>query len=291
MEGMKKREDIGSMTLTRTDILEGIRTVSRTHYHEDRIDILERVLDDVGDLFSGRRKGYLKCDTWYHNLMHTLQVLPPFLGIIEGRNKSKDIPGVSKELFVLGIIAVLLHDTGYIKAEGDNEGTGGKYTFVHIQRSIDYSGKYLLELGVDENSISTIRNFIMCTGVFISSDTLPFRSEEEKLVGYALGTADLLGQMSSAAYPEKLHLLYREFEEAYHYEGMENLRRKGVRIFASADELIRNTPDFFATEVMKRFEKMGSLHRYLTYHFEDSGNHYIEAIEENMKKIQRSCSL
>lgn len=130
----------------------------------------------------------------------------------------------------------------------------------------------------------------MCTGVVVNYDDLPFHSEEERIAGYALGTADLLGQMSAADYPEKLPLLYREFEEAYYHEGVEKLREKGMKIFESADDLIRHTPVFYEVEVMKRLQKMGSLYNYLTYHFKDSRNLYIEAIEENIQKIKRAFS-
>jgi hypothetical protein len=63
-----------------------------------------------------------------------------------------------------------------------------------------------------------------------------------------------------------------------------------VKIFASENDLIRNTPTFYEFEVMRRFEKMGSQYKYLTYHFKDARNHYIEAIEENVRKIKRASS-
>src|SRR4030043_1043759 len=126
----------------------------------------------------------------------------------------------------------------------------------------------------------------MCTGVIVDYNKLPFNSELERILGYALGTADLLGQMSAVDYPEKLPMLYREFEEAYHYEGVKKLRRKGTTVFKSADDLIRNTPNFYEVVVRERFEKIGSLYKYLTYHFKDSRNHFIESIEENIRKIR-----
>ena len=130
----------------------------------------------------------------------------------------------------------------------------------------------------------------MYTGVIVDYNKLPFNSEEEKIVGYALGTADLLGQMSAGDYPEKLLMLYREFEEAYHFEGIERLREKGLTIFASADDLIKHPPGFYEGVVKERFKNLGSLYTYLTFHFNDERNHYIEAIEENIKKIKNATS-
>jgi hypothetical protein len=281
---------ISGGSLTHTNIVNKIRATYQENYHDYNVEIVESVLKDVMDLFAGKKKGFLKCDTGYHDLLHTLQVIPPFIGIIDGRNKSQSMPKISKEVFDLGIIAVLLHDTGYIKTEDDIEGTGGKYTFLHIERSINFAEHYLSQRGFEKKQISGVRNIIMCTGVIVNYDELPFHSEEERIAGYALGTADLLGQMSADDYPEKLLLLYREFEESYHYEGMERLRKKGIKIFRSADDLIRNTPSFYEVEVKKRFQKMGSLHQYLTYHFRGSRNYYTDAIEENIRKLKHASS-
>ena len=279
---------LNSSKLTIPYLLDNIRQVYKENYKNDDIETIKTVLHDLIDLFSGKMKGYLQCDTGYHDINHSLQIVPPFVGIIDGWNKSNKSPKISKEFFDRGIIAVLLHDTGYIKTENDIEGTGAKYTFIHTQRSADFASYYLSERGFKKDIIKSVRNIIMYTGVRIDYDKLPFDSEEEKIVGYALGTADLLGQMSADDYPEKLLMLYREFEEAYHFEGTEQLRKDGVTIFESADDLIKHTPIFYETVVKERFMKMGSLHTYLAYHFNDVRNPYIEAIEENIKKIKRS---
>ncbi|MFZ6016862.1 MAG: hypothetical protein ACOYU0_04455 [Nitrospirota bacterium] len=268
------------------NILNEIKTIYKENYQGDNIDIIEVVFNDVMDLFSGKRKGFRKCDIRYHDFSHTLQIIPPFIKIIDGWNKSENNPKISREFFDIGIIAVLLHDTGYIKTEDDIDGTGAKYTFIHIQRSTDFAGHYLSEIGFEEHKISSVKNIIMCTGVKVDYKKILFNSEEERIVGYALGTADLLGQMSAFDYPEKLPILYREFEEAYHYEGIERLREKGMTVFGSVDDLISKTPYFYEAAVMGRLKDMGSIYKYLTYHFKDSRNHYIEAIEENIKRIR-----
>ena len=288
---MKSKKDathvLKSTLLTPQSLKNKIRAIYREHYQNDNISKIEEVLNDLTDLFSGKMSGYLKCDTGYHDIMHTLQVVSPFIGIIDGWIKSKNLPQISKAMFDRGIIAVLLHDTGYIKTENDVEGTGAKYTFIHTQRSADFAGTYLSKKGFDKDTISSIMNIIMYTGVAVDYDKLPFNSEEERIVGFALGTADLLGQMSAADYPEKLPNLYREFEESYHFEGIDTLRKKGMTVFESADDLIRQTPSFYENTVKDRFKNMGSLYTYLTNHFDDKRNHFIEAIEENIEEIKK----
>ena len=276
--------------LNKEKVLEYVRTIYRDTYDTNNLDLIEQVFNDVEDLFAGRMAGYMRCDTSYHDLVHTLQVIQPFIGIIDGINKSEYPLKLSKYYFDLGIIAVLLHDTGYIKTDTDTKGTGGKYTFAHIQRSIDFAERYLSSIGLAHEAVVGVRNIIMCTGVVIDYSALPFNSEEERILGYALGTADLLGQMSDPDYYEKLPSLYSEFEESYRFEGIDDLREKGITIFTSAEDLIRSTPRFYEAVVKGRFEKLGNLHMYMTYHFNDSKNPYIEAIEENIEKIRQTLA-
>jgi len=272
------------------DLLNEIKGFCKENYKEEDISLIELVFKDIIDLFSGRRKGFLRCDTRYHDLSHTLQVVSPFIGIIDGWNKSENPLKISKEFFEMGIIGVLLHDTGYIKTADDIEGTGAKYTFIHPYRSSEFASKYLQEIGFEEDKILSIKNIIMCSGVKVDYNKIRFASEEERIVGYALGTADLLGQMSSPDYPEKLQVLYNEFEEAYRYEGKEKLNKYGIPMFESAEDLIRKTPDFYHNVVMGRFKEMGDIYKYLKFHFNDSRNHYIEAIEENIERIKHIYS-
>ncbi len=231
--------------LTLENILDELKIICKEIYGGNNIDLIKTALNDVAALFSGKRKGFQKCDTRYHDLMHTLQVIPPFIGIIDGWNKNKSTPYITREIFDIGIIAVLLHDTGYIKTEDDIEGTGAKYTFTHIHRSADFAGLYLPQLGFDKYKISGVQNIIMCTGVKIDYTKIPFNSKEECTVGYALGTADLLGQMSADDYPEKLPILYREFEEAYRYEGIEKLRKRKAIVYESVDVVVRRTAHIY----------------------------------------------
>lgn len=271
--------------LTYENIMGEIKTICRANYHDEDVGLVEHVFRDSINLFDGRTDGFQKCDTRYHTIVHTLQTIPPFIEIIDGWNKSKSTPFVSKEYYVLGIIAVILHDTGYIKDNGDTEGTGAKYTFTHVQRSIDFAGMYLPRIGLDNKSVASVQNAIRCTGV-IFDNKVHFHSEEERIIGYALGTADLLGQMSASDYVDKLPELYLEFEEAYGFEGLENLYGKGSTLFKDSGHLIENTPVFFEKIVMERFKTMGSIYTYLVYHYNSNDIPYIKEIEKNIGKIR-----
>jgi hypothetical protein len=277
---------INKPNLSPETIRNDIKQAYKNIYNVSDTELADTVLQDLTTLFSGGMPGFLKCDTGYHDLLHTLQVVPPFIGIIDGWNKSERRPAISRESFDNGIIAVLLHDTGYIKTGTDSAGTGAKYAFVHTKRSAEFAARYLAQIGFGAGRIASVQNIIMCTGVRIEFEHIRFHSEEERIVGYALGTADLIGQMSAPDYLEKLPVLYREFEEAYRYEGSDKLSQMGMVVFNNADDLISKTPYFFEVVVKKHFENMGSVHECLALHFPDSRNHYLEEIEENIKKIK-----
>ena len=272
-------------TLTQESILKNIPTICETNYSDNDITLIERVLSDVINLFHGKKPRYQACDTEYHNLSHTFQTIPPFVGMIDGWNKSGESPRISKTYFTFGTIGVLLHDTGYIKTEGDNNGTGAKYTFIHMERSVEFARQYLKEIEFAEENIPSILNIIRCTGVTLKID-IPFHNNEEKITGYALGTADILGQMSTDGYIEKLPVLYNEFVEAYRFMDMDKLKGQGPALPESADDLIRSTPKFYEDVALPRFKFMNSMHEYLRYHFDSPDNPYLSAIEKNIALIK-----
>jgi len=263
-----------------------VRDVAKEGYNRTEISRIEHTFRDVCALFEGRMEGYQGCDTSYHNIEHTFQVMAPYAQIINGWNKAKQSPYIPFSYFELGVIAVLLHDTGYIKKEGDIEGTGAKYTFKHVDLSIDFCNKYLSKRGFKESEIVSISNIIYCTDLMVNVETIPFTCQEERIVGYATGVADLLGQMSAENYIQKLALLYQELQEGYRFEGVKNLKRKGVTIFKDEDDLIKNTPSFYYNIVLRRFRSMGSVDKYIVYHFPERYDPYKIRIENNMKLIK-----
>ena len=91
-------------------------------------------------LFRGNYPGYQKCNTWYHDLKHTTDCLLAMARLLHGASLN-GLPLPDRDV-VLGLTAALFHDTGYIQAEDDLEGTGAKYTLVHVERSVAFMEKY-----------------------------------------------------------------------------------------------------------------------------------------------------
>ena len=238
--------------------------------------------------FTGNYRDYLPIDARYHDFEHTLQGTLCMIRLLHGRQIAKAPPELTQRMFKLGLMAILLHDTGYLKTRDDAEGTGAKYTLVHVNRSAEFAAQILGEKGFNGKDITTVQNMIRCTGVNVDLAALRFHDELERIVGFALGTADLLGQMAASDYVEKLPILYEEFAESERF----NAGNKAPRaVFASEQDLIQKTPAFWRKYVLSRIQKeFQGLYNYLSQPYPDGPNLYIECIESNIERVQRTLS-
>ena len=240
------------------------------------------------DCFGGKYKDYQASDARYHDLEHTLQGTLCMARLLHGRHQAGAKPGVNQRLFELGLLAILLHDTGYLKKKDDAGGTGAKYTLTHVTRSVQFAEQFLEEKAIPLAEIRMVQNMIRCTGVNANLSLIPFQSEMEKTVGFALGTADLLGQMAADDYVEKLPVLYSEFEEsARFYEG----KMSSTQSFSGANDLVRKTPDFWTKYVLPKIKnEFWGLYRFLNRPYPNGPNYYIQRVEANIEKVRRQLA-
>lgn len=243
-----------------------------------------RVFAWTAGSFNGNHPDYQPIDARYHDLEHTLQGTLCFARLLRGRFRAGAKPQVSQRMFELGLIAMLMHDTGYLKRRDDTSGTGAKYTIVHVSRSAEFAGALLAEKGYSRTDIISVQNMICCTGVDAMLNLIQFQNEEEKVVGYALGTADLLGQMAADDYVAKLPILYSEFAEAaQHTSDTTHI----VSMFSSAEDLVRNTPNFWEKYVKPKLNRdFEGMHKYLNEPNQNGSNWYLQRIEANMASIR-----
>ena len=256
-----------------------VRRIYEGSFGSFLFDKVEHTLHGVVELFDGRYPGYQKCDTGYHDLEHTLQVYLATARIFDGFVRENH-GEISRHSVVLGLIAALGHDTGFIKEEWDTEGSGAKYTLVHTVRSREFMEKYLPQLGYNSLETRQVQNIIGCAGIPpVHSSGINSTSDDEREISCILGTADYLGQMSAPDYLEKLPILYEEFKEG------------GVPGYTSAQDLMEKTPSFFEDIVMRVLsEDFHSVYRLAASHF-GGKNLYIEGIEKNMELLRNSLKL
>jgi hypothetical protein len=126
---------------------------------------------------------------------------------------------------------------------------------------------------------------IRCTGVGVDLGAISFQSESERIVGYALATADLLGQMAAEDYVEKLPVLFEEFREAAAFSPE---LHGDFTHFANAEELMRNTPKFWTYYVWPRLNtEFRGLYRFLEEPYPGGPNWYLQRIEANLALLSQ----
>lgn len=243
-----------------------------------------RVFGWAVEYFTGHYCNYQPVDARYHDFEHTLQGTLCMSRLLRGRHFAGTQPVMTDPIFHLGLLAILMHDTGYLKKRDDTEGTGAKYTVTHVARSADFAAELLKGKGFSASDINAVRNMISCTGVNAKLDQIPFQSELERITGFALATADLLGQMAADDYLAKLPVLYSEFAEAAEYT---KGKSPWMAAFKSAPDMIEKTPMFWSGYVLPKLDRdFCGLYRFLSDPYPTGPNWYVERIEQNMARIR-----
>ena len=261
-----------------------VQSTYRLMFPEAHAGFVPRAFSWFKDSFEGRQSDYQPNDAKYHDMEHTLQGTLCMVRLLKGRHEAGVMPRLDQRMFELGLLAILLHDTGYLKRRGDTKGTGAKYTITHVTRSAEFASRILKEKGLKDSEIKSVQNMIRCTGVDAALDMIPFGSDEERVVGFALGTADLLGQMAAEDYVEKLPVLFSEFAEAAEYS---HDQASLVAMFSSAEDLMRKTPMFWENYVKPKLDdEFLMLHEFLRDPHPNGENEYEDRIEENMERLR-----
>lgn len=214
---------------------------------------IRRTFNDFNALFEGKYPGYRACNTRYHDKVHTADALLALSRLIDGYNLTHDpLPVTAVRR---GLIAAILHDTGYIQIKNDRRGTGAKYTVNHVDRSIHFMERYLGERGHARADFLAAARMVRCTGLSVNIARISFTSRAEEIIGKMLGAADLIGQMASRTYLERLMYLYREFREGH------------VRGFHSEHDLLHKTLGFYAAVRRRLSETLDNVDTYALMHF------------------------
>ena len=268
-------------------VLDEARTIAFMMFEEFDFDILNHIFKDIIRLFRGEYPGYRKCNTEYHNLKHTTDTFLAMARLVHGAFVSGE--NFTSKQVNLGLICALMHDTGYIQTLDDEMGTGAKYTGIDTKRSIVFMDNYIADSGFSKENFKHYHNILICAGLDAEIKKIQFDSRQTELMCKMLGTADLLGQMADRTYLEKLLFLYHEFKEG------------GIMGYADELDLLKKTMDFYDM-TQKRFTNvLGSMNKYMHYHFKARWNldkdlymesvkkhiHYLEFILENHEKDYR----
>jgi hypothetical protein len=244
------------------------------------LEPIDSAYQDVLRLFTGSFPGYQGCNTAYHDIFHTLDVLLASARLVHGAATTDIAFSVDDINHIL--LAALMHDTGYIQRQSESTGTGAQFTAIHIERSIEFVSSYFRNHAQIEIDVEAMAQILHCTGLNTKIDAIAFKSEQTRLLGFILGTGDLLGQMSDRYYIEKLPILYEEFQEG------------GIPGFTSDIGLMRGTPEFYAMSKQRFTNILGGANRFMKNHFRArwgiDRDLYPLSIERNLEFLQSVVS-
>lgn len=241
-----------------------------------------KAYQDFYSLYSGNYEGYHACDTLYHDLQHTLDMSLAMARLLHGYNREFPDSPIEGEKFLLGMVAALFHDAGYIRKKGiDTAPNGAYYTLCHVSRSGEFLANYLHHLGL-EHHIPLAIQLVQFTGYETPIEHIPVTQVQDRHLGYLLGSADLLAQLSDRCYLEKCRdRLFPEFVLG----GVTSESTQGD--FLSPEQLLQQTPVFFENSVQTRLnQSFEGLHAVEAHYF--GGKHfYMDTIKNNIAYIEK----
>lgn len=274
----------GSELLTASKVDAALRASFVRMFPDSAFSLGRIVFADVNLMFEGRCLDYQASDTPYHNLQHTFRVLLCYNDIMEGWHISGTEPRLTSRQYELGMVAVLFHDTGYLKLRADMQGTGAKYTSTHVMRSCAFASAHLPQHEVTLAELDSILAMIRCTAFTQGLQNFRFQEPIDGIMGCAVATADYLGQMAAPDYPESLALLFSELKESDDYANVPRAQRR----FNSSKELITDTLVFWRAHVLPRLNReLLGVYRFLARPYPDGPNAYIDAVNANLARIEK----
>jgi hypothetical protein len=251
-----------------------------------RLAPLQDAFDTFTKLYAGTLPGFLGCDTWYHDAQHSLDCALAMARLVDGHDRA-ETERLGARRALLGVIIALFHDAGYIRRHNDPARNGAEYTLNHVHRSAEFLAAYLPRIGfADEVKLTS--QIVHFTGYEVALDKIKVANPKDRMLGYLLGTADVIAQTSDRCYLEKCRdYLFREFEIC----GLAGIAPQGspARPYPTVQSLLQGTPEFNRKLWDERLDGyFGSVYRYMEPHFGTPGhNPYVEQIKAHLQYIAR----
>src|SRR6185295_2599305 len=169
--------------------------------------------------------------------------------LMDGYQRSRDPheAPLTRELFVVGALAALFHDCGYLRRRHDHRHRyGAEYTLIHVSRGAAFLREYLRALGLEEPLARLGGTLVHFTGYERPTESIRIPGSLERRLGQMLGTADILAEMSDRCYLEKCReRLYPEFVRG-RLAGEARGIARSIPVYASGADLVNKTPRFYA---------------------------------------------
>jgi hypothetical protein len=251
-------------------VLEEVQTIFRMMHPGADLKPVKTLFTDIIALFSGKFPGFKACMTGYHNLKHTTDTTLAMTRLIHGSLASNS--NFDEREMILGIMAALMHDVGYIQESTENFGTGASLSPVHVQRSIAFMTHYLQKKGCAGQDIDLVKKAIQCTDLNRPVDTIRFAGRNSESIGKMLAAADLLAQTADRNYLEKLPLLFLEFKEA------------GLNTYETELDLFKDSLAFNQKLNQRLKNDLDGVDRFMPAHFNIRWNIHKDMYQDSIEK-------
>ena len=243
--------------------------------------LMDRAFADFQALYRGEYAGYQASDTRFHDAQNVMEVTLAMARLMDGYERSRrDSPPLGTRLFQLGILLALFHDIGYLRKTSDvTAPSGAFYTASHVSRGVQFLREYLPKVGL-EDVRETGAELLHFTGTEKTISAIAVTDPLLRFIGNLLGSAEIMAQMADRCYLEKCRdRLYPEFVEA----GLANKQTATGEeiIYASGEDLVQQTPAFFAAAVNRLEDELDGVYNYAATHF-GGYNLYIHAATRNV---------
>jgi hypothetical protein len=268
-------------------VMDAVRLLFETQWPNQPVEPLRTAFKTFGHLVDGRLPGYNGIDTVYHDRQHTLDATLAMARLLVAYDRTC---GTSERLgferSVMGLIAAIFHDAGYVRKISDVRLNGAEYTNCHVSRSAQFLGAFLPTVGMAAWA-PIARQIVHFTGYEVAPEAIELTDPLDRKAGHLLGTADLIAQMSDRCYLEKCRdRLYPEFVLA----GVATGRTAGGDVevrFGSGLDLLRQTPAFVASAIRDRLDgAFGGAYHYVEALY-DGQNPYMQAIQQHLTFLQK----
>ena len=202
------------------------------------------------------------------------------------RSRAAGERALGPEVFLVGVLAALFHDFGYLRRRRDRRHRyGAEYTLTHVSRGAAFLRRYVRLLGFPHLA-RTASMLVHYTGYERAAEDIRLSDSLLRRVGHMLGTADIIAQMADRCYLEKCRdRLFPEFVLGG-LAGRRMLTSRSLPSFASGNDLVQKTPGFYQNASRRLDLQLARAYEYASRHF-GGQNPYLEEIQKNVRHAQR----
>jgi hypothetical protein len=156
--------------------------------------------------------------------------------------------------------------------------SGARTFLAHNSANADFLKREFREVGMGGEEYGLASKMVECTGLDVDISGLSFKNKSEKILCFMTGTANIIGQMASRTYLERLFFLYHR------------VKQEKVISAGSVLYILKKTTDFYKNRARKMLDRdFQGLYKYCLTHFRKrygiNRNLYMESIENQLKYL------